>query len=210
MFVKNFYEFINESYLKGSRAPLFHFTSRLKEILKSDKLKVSKPSRSTHKEKSISLTRNIDYQDVLRYYCIELDSDKLYNNGYVSYPVDELGWSGVKLKHKGNYIKSNFDSIKKGKRGTKHNLNLPKGSDIVLETEFEERIYKDINNIGKYIIAIYINIRHSIFMESDIEEIKNFLTKYPHIKILKVINNDFRNTIEITHQFKDEHILIKK
>jgi hypothetical protein len=207
MILKKFNQFILEAYLKGGRGPIYHFTSSYNflQILKSDILKISKPSRSTHKEKSISFTRNIDFMDARKDYCFELDVDKLIMNGYKPLPVDEIGWVSGKVKGGKSYIKSNFDSIKKGVRGTKHNLNLPKlsknidifnpSSDVVtLETEFEERIYKDIEKLGKYIISIYVNYNNYDY----IENIKSYLLKYPHIKVHKVIDNDFRKTKEIT------------
>jgi hypothetical protein len=152
-------QFIKEAYLSGSKQPLYHFTKNLPKILETDILKRSIPSGQTHGyEKSISFTRNIDFSDLLTWFYLELDTDKLFNYGIKSYPVDEAGWKVVSKKSDTKTQKSNFDSVKSGLRGTKHNLNLPNLKEVTLETEFEERIYKDIPNLGKYIISIELII----------------------------------------------------
>lgn len=196
--ILNFNDYINESYLKGGRQPLYHFTSsyHLEKILESDLLRPSKPVKKTHgHEKSISLTRFIGYKDTLGL-LIKLNYDKLLNNGYRSYPIDEVGWTGVKRKKKVNFNKSNFNTIKSGKKGTAHNLNLPK--EPIMETEFEERIYKPIQKLGKYIIDIYILSSYENRMK---HSLKKFLIKYPHIKIYSNKEGDYENNhnnIDIT------------
>ena len=67
MIIKSFIEFIDESYLSGSRQPLYHLTGRLQSILLTDLLKCGKPSRPSHGNfNSISLTRNIDYMPLTK------------------------------------------------------------------------------------------------------------------------------------------------
>ena len=39
MIIKKFIEFTNESYLEGSRQPIYHITRHLYDILKTDLLK---------------------------------------------------------------------------------------------------------------------------------------------------------------------------
>jgi hypothetical protein len=56
MKIKKFEDFINESYLRGGRQPLYHYTSRLSEILGSDKLKTSRVARPRD-TKAICFTR---------------------------------------------------------------------------------------------------------------------------------------------------------
>jgi len=202
MQIKKFIDFVNESYLRGGRQPVFHFTSKygLRGILGEDILKTSKASRGTHgKEKSISLTRSIDYSDSRLDFCIELDSDLLLKDGYKLYPVDEWAWKegkpNISAIKNHNFIKSNFPAIKSGKRGTKHGLDLPKNP--ILETEFEERIYKDVKNIGKYIINIYVGKGFDDFQET----FSKYLQKYPHIEIYDGIS---RGSKKITYLFKTE------
>ena len=200
MIIKRFIDFVNEAYLKGSRAPLYHFTAKLQNIIYSDKLLTSRPSRPSHnKERSISLTRNINYIEYKGFPCIELDIDELKSDGIKVFPVDEWAWTKtgepnkdvIKKYHMG---KANFKEIKSGKRGTSHGLNLPKNP--TLEIEFEERIFKNIDNVGKYIISIYLQ-KHSL--ERLEKEIHNYLKKYPHIKIY-LYNTDIRKGKDITEE----------
>ena len=207
MFIKKFEDFINEAYLKGGRQPVYHFTSSsgLLGIIKSDELKTSKPARQSHGyDKSISLTRNIDYSDSRNDFCLELDSDSLLRDGYRIYPVDEISWKEGKpnkLAIKNfNFIKSNFLDVKSGKRGTKHGLKLPKNP--ILETEFEERIYKNVKGVGKYLLRIilYRDVLTTRigFINEDLRDILvDYLNKYPHVRIYKS-DGDFRRSIDIT------------
>ena len=204
--IKKFIQFIEESYLEGSRQPLYHLTGRLYSILETDLLKCGKPAKNSHgSDKSISLTRNIDFGldnsglDQL----IEIDVDKLRNSGIKTYPVDEWAWKDGKRNldviKKVNFIKSNFDEVKSGERGTKHNLDLPKNP--LLETEFEERIYKDITNLGKYIISL--NFTKEPTATGEIEIVKDYLSKYPHIKVNLMDKDNKRKRTDITYKFEE-------
>ena len=203
MIIKSFIEFIDESYLSGSRQPLYHVTYRLYDILKTDLLKCGKPSRTSHgSSKSISLTRNIDFRhdganlDEI----IELDVDKLRNSGIKTYPVDEWAWKDGKRNldviKKMNFIKSNFDEVKSRRRGTKHNLDLPK--EPILETEFEERIYQDITDLGKYLISLNFVKEPGA---GDFDVVRNYLIKYPHIKVYLMDKDNRRKKTDITYKF---------
>lgn len=204
MIIKKFIDFINEAYLKGGRQPIYHFTYRLYEIIKSDELRTSEPARASHNhEKSISLTRNIYYTGSYNT-CIELNYDELIKYGYRSYPIDEWAWVKGKVNDwavkKHNLGKANFPAVKAGKRGTKHNLDLPK--EPMLETEFEERIYKDIKNLGKFILKIFISNKIG---ESEYATLKNYLEKYPHIEIFKIgkdIRFDVKNITNDILEYK--------
>jgi hypothetical protein len=185
MIIKKFLDFVNEAYLKGGRQPIYHFTYRLYEIIKSDELRASKPARASHGyDKSISLTRNIYYTGSYNI-CIELNYDELLKHGYRSYPIDEWAWEKGKINtwaiKNRNFGKANFPAVKAGKRGTKHNLDLPK--EPALETEFEERIYKNIENLGKFILKIFIN---SKIGKPEYATLKDYLEKYPHIEIFQI------------------------
>ena len=205
MKIKKFLDFITESYLEGSRQPLYHLTYRLVYILDSDLLKCGKPSRATHgKDKSISVTRNIDFSHdgALISEIIELDADKLIRAGIRPYPADEIG-SVTKNDKTRNFSKSNFDEVKSGKRGTKHGLDLP--TDPVLETEFEERIFQDIPNLGRYMMSINLqrpnsNRNRALEVESKISE---YLKKYPHIKVFEFDPENRRKKTDITYRFQD-------
>lgn len=217
MKIKRFIEFIDESYLGGSRQPLYHVTYRLYDILKTDLLKCGKPSRTSHgSSKSISLTRNIDFghdgADFLNEEnldeMIELDVDKLRNSGIKTYPVDEWAWKDGKRNldviKKVNFIKSNFDEVKSRRRGTKHNLDLPK--EPILETEFEERIYQDITDLGKYLISLNFVKEPGA---GDFDVVRNYLIKYPHIKIYLMDKDNRRKKTDITYKFVDSKVLTK-
>lgn len=207
MIIKKFLEFISESYLLGGRSPLYHNTSMLKSILKSDSLKMSKPSCSSHgKKKSISLTRNILYfeymVDGMSDYIIKLDTDKLIIDGYYPYPVDEWAWldgkPNIYITKNNSYGKSNFPAIKQGKRTLKHNLDLPTDKNYGLGIEYEERIFKNINNLGKYIISISI-----VGDYNRMNYINDYLKKYPHIKIYSILNpSNVIKQVDITKYFE--------
>jgi hypothetical protein len=208
MRIQTFVEFIEESYLGGSRQPLYHLTTRFVAILDSDLLRCGKPTRVTHgKDKSISVTRNIDFSHdgAGISEIIELDADKLMRAGIRPYPADELG-SVIKQDKTRNFSKSNFDEVKSGKRGTKHGLDLP--TDPVLETEFEERIFQDIPNIGRYMMSINLersnsNRNRALEIESKISE---YLKKYPHIKVFEYEPENRRKRTDITYRFKDAQV----
>lgn len=208
MKIQTFVEFIEESYLGGSRQPLYHLTTRFVDILDSDLLRCGKPTRVTHgKDKSISVTRNIDFSHdgAGISEIIELDADKLMRAGIRPYPADELG-SVIKQDKTKNFSKSNFDEVKSGKRGTKHGLDLP--TYPVLETEFEERIFQDIPNLGRYIMSINLersnsNRNRALEIESKISE---YLKKYPHIKVFEYDPENRRRRTDITYRFKDAQV----
>jgi len=181
-----------ESYLKGARAPLYHFTyhSRAINIIKDDKLKCSSPSRDKRGKgrsrsdqlKSISLTRNASFSGMGSSTRISLDVDKLIKDGYIPYPIDEIGAAmGVSKRGWGN-PKSDITRkfLSYTQRTIQHNLkNMPKKV-VDLEYEYEERIYKNIENVGKYILYIDIN------KDSVSEDMKEYIKKYPHIVVRKL------------------------
>lgn len=213
MRIQTFVDFIEESYLGGSRQPLYHLTYRLVYILDSDLLKCGKPSRATHgKDKSISVTRNIDFSHdgAGISEIIELDADKLIRAGIRPYPADEIG-SVTKQDKTRNFSKSNFDEVKSGKRGTKHGLDLP--TDPVLETEFEERIFQDIPNLGRYMMSINLqrsnSNRNRAFRNRALEiesKISEYLKKYPHIKVFEYDPENRRKRTDITYRFQDAQV----
>lgn len=196
--IKKFNEFISEelAYLAGHRQPLYHFTSKLDVILDEDVLKLGNPARGSHgKTKAICVTRNPDFAEHGSIY-IELDYSKMLNDGYKAYPVDEWAWSRNGTPNRDaikqhNFNKSQFPQVLAGRRGTKHGTNIPHKLGV-LETEFEERFYTDIKNIGKYIISINFPSNQSY------NNLEKYLKEYPHIKVYNVDWNNHRKKVEIT------------
>jgi len=166
-----------ESYLLGGRQPLYHATDYLSDILNDDILKVS---TTADKQKAICLTRSstydLDYNINVR---LVLDVDKLLKDGYKPIPYDEVGANiTVGAKNYNKTAKSNYLF-----RSPKHNLNLPDPEIEDFTWEYEERIYKNIEDLGKYLIAIDLT-------ESSYNKYKDTLykytQKYPHIKLIKL------------------------
>lgn len=202
--ILNFEQFVNESYLKGSRQPIYHFTFALNDILKSDMLKTS---RAADGEKSISFTRSVYYEDYASSGVrLVLDADKLKNDGYKIIPYDEVG---RKISHRKEdrfkgYGKANYKFVMKS---VIHKLNIPEWQDEdgldALEWEYEERSFKDIKNLGKYLIAI--DISDNSLYDSREEIIREYLKKYPHIKIFDLnIDKLWDRSKEITSEIMGE------
>lgn len=183
------------SRVDSGRHLIYHYTRYLSDILKTDLLKSRVPSRQStdrNEGKSISFTRNPDYDDVWSSIRLVFDTDYLKRYGIRVFPVDEWAYSKPytsseerrkKLARSSiNAIKSNFPMVKAGKRGTAHGIEgLSKLKDVTLQTEFEERVYQDIPNLGKYIMFIDIGGNENI--NNFKEVISEYLKKYPHIKV---------------------------
>lgn len=180
-YIKSFSE-ITESYLRGSRAPLYHFTHSIENIIKSDKLLAKPPAYDRHgkrneKDKCVCVTRFPGYTGASNNARITLNTDLLIRDGYKPIPIDEVGFAlvktgKIKVKYQ-DYSKPNPLDIK-----TVHGLDS--GKRMNMEIEYEERIYKDIVNLGKYIE--YIDLRPNRYWEIGKEYI-NYIKKYPHIKV---------------------------
>jgi hypothetical protein len=137
MFLK-FLKFV-ESYLKSNDAPLYHFTSSfvLNEILLSNKITVGYYKNPYLKDffYFVSLTRTKNFENYrTANLSIELNKDKLKNN-YKIVPYDYFIHSKME-----KYPKSNINRIK--------------------EYEFEEIILNDIENLNKYISAIFSDLNN--------------------------------------------------
>lgn len=207
--IKKFNDFVLEelSYLSGHRQPLYHFTFRLKAVLDTDMLKMGNPTRGSFgKTKSISVTRNPDFAEHGHIF-FELDNTKLYNDGYKAVPVDEWAWSreGKPAHHipsritnkVTNFGKSQFPEVLSGRRGTKHGLKTLQHK-AILETEFEERFFTDIKDLGKYIISINFP---SDGGGVDLVTLRKYLEKYPHIKVYNIDKDNHRKKVEITDKY---------
>ena len=214
--IKKFNDFVLEelSYLSGHRQPLYHFTYRLNAVLDTDMLKMGNPTRGAFgKTKSISVTRNVDFSDAGHIF-FELDYTKLYNDGYKAIPVDEWAWSKQgkpnPLAKGRNFNKSKFPEVLAGRRGTKHGLKTLQHKVGTLETEFEERFFTDIKDLGKYIISINFPVSKdepgSVWTakyEDGVKdtEIRKYLEKYPHIKVYNIDKDNHRKKVEITDKY---------
>jgi len=180
--LKKFVEFINEeAYLSSGRYLLYHCSNNLKDIISSDKLLAREPTEDDDMGDSISFSRYINWSNEGGfYYRYVMDSDILKRYGYKSKPISEIM---LRAKRGGktdvNFTKSNIEHFKSGKRGTEHGTNLPK--DWSLEYEFEERIYKNIENLGKYLV--FIDFKNGDNIEYNYDILKEYLEKYPHIKL---------------------------
>lgn len=78
-------------------------------------------------------------------------------------------------------------------------LDLPETP--VLETEFEERIYKDVPNLSKYIISIDLATEPDNSLK---QELKKYLQKYPHIVINLYDTKKRHQVTDITKQILEE------
>ena len=103
---------------------------------------------------------------------------------------DKIGWYSNNLKfHKASFpLKNNSDGKKV--RQPRHGLTSVSFKECLLEQEFEERILSNIPNLGRYIYAInfwddkYINNYCGFESSANYYIVKNYLEKYPHIKVL--------------------------
>jgi hypothetical protein len=201
-----------ESYLKGGRAPLYHFiingSSAFKSIIKDDTLKRGQHGIDKNLRKkgqsgyipSISVTRNRNYTDrgSIR---LELDNDLLFEDKYQSEPFDEMGVAISRRGKFGNKYSKHmnpfygFKTIKHGK-----SISIKKregGRDFDMEEEFEERFYEDIVNLGKYIMSIKFGGFEGMDYRGYVtKSLKKYIEKYPHIKIL---NREDKVVFDITH-----------
>jgi hypothetical protein len=175
-----------ESYLKSGRYLLYHTirnTKYAKMVMDDDEIKIG--GGVSRGPKGICMSRSINWTNQLsNNFRFVLDSDLLIRGGYKPYPLQELIY---KCLHSTEVIipninvwKGNLDWYKKSKRTTPHGVsNLPDHTKSVMETEFEERILKNIKNAGKYIV--YIDFT-SYPTGEVLDSLIKYIEKYPHIK----------------------------
>jgi hypothetical protein len=194
--ILNFSEYINESYLGGSKQPLYHLTYSISKVIESDMLKLGVPAYGyDHKPKSISLTRSTMFSnDGSVNVRLTLDTDLLARDGYISEPFDELGFIDNKKKVK--RIKHPTKQIQIPKRIAMHKIaSLPQPDINGLEIEYEERIYKEISMLGKYIMRIEFSSVE--LLKDHLKIIKEYLIKYPHIEICIIADEIWKKPIPI-------------
>lgn len=186
----NYNNYNNYNIINENRQDLYHITTsyRFKDIIKGDLLKVNEPAIQMYNKpkKSISVTRSNNYTDEWRNVDIRivLDNNKLYLHGYKSVPVDEVGvYKGYgKGQNVYNFSKKwNIDNLL---RKSKHNIDsIEKPSKSGLELEFEERYFKNIKNLGKYIKFIDFSESEFERNKTNSNYLSEYLKEYPHIKI---------------------------
>lgn len=182
---------LTELYLEGNYPPLYHSTPSqlIPHILKSDTLIKSTPYKGV---KCVCLTRSQLYTvDGRKQPRLKLDQNKLRIDGYIPKPIDEFG-----------------DEPNSQNRKYKIN-NISKNSNT--EWEFEERIYKDIPNLHKYLIAIQIphTDRLSDHHMDDygnpveapyIQTIRDYIKLYPHIKLEAYATQERWKTLNVNEE----------
>ena len=192
LFIKTF-----ESYLQGQRAPLYHFTENLYKLIKDDILNLGQPSYPKN-IKAICLTRFPGYGEAKGSNRLQLDTNKLIRAGFKPTTIAEIGSMVSSRIKKDDEIpawkaKQFYGYSKPFQQGltfthgvdyTNFDFKNPKISNYMpIEFEFEERIYKPISNIGKYIDFIDLN------REPTKEQVKlliDYIKKYPHIVVRKL------------------------
>jgi hypothetical protein len=152
--IKDYTNFVDESYLDSNHAPLYHFTSiwSLINIFKFNSLSLGHydHSFSGNIKKIVSLTRdknfNIGYKEFeVKIY---LDKDKLTNN-YKTNPYDFFSSKGDKKKWE---------------------------IDRINPFESEEVIIYDIKDLNRYIL--YLDFFDIDFIYPYLNEIKTYINKY--------------------------------
>ena len=193
-YIKTFDLFLNESYLSGSRQPLYHVSRHGYEVMKSDMLKTTRNSDKTH---SVCLTRS-NYYNITRRYGgairFVLDADKLKLAGYKIYPIDEMPSALLKTPKRSKEFKAKMLSqLHKSDINTReliHGLDVTggKGDDefgYTYPVEYEERCDVNITNLGKYLIGIDIPLyTYKEWTNGKyIAMLEEYIEKYPHIVI---------------------------
>ena len=195
-----------ESYLKGNKQPLIHQTNNLYYIIDSDILKTSV---AADENVVISFTRSLYFTDASTDSRLLLNADKLKNDGYNIYPFDEVGYALSKGANNMDIPTKNRNKIKKKLSGyTKvnpyqdfrkiiNNIGI-EYDDMALENEYEERCDTNITDLGKYLIAIDIDLK--IINHKILNKLDKYLNKYPHIELVEYNQKnlwDRRNILDI-------------
>jgi len=144
--IKRFESFLEESYLSGSHAPLYHTTGIefASQILNTDSLITTKSIRGQGSN-SISFTR---------------DKDFVFENYPVTFIVDQS-----KLKQTHKIQPFDYLSILRKMDIDAETTDTRKFKREVPDLEFEDRVEGSISNLHNYIISIRLN--------SDLESYKN-------------------------------------
>ena len=179
-----------ESFLESGYSPLYRYSpyffshdmlnDRIIARIPCNEEVYARKNKNYVPKKCVCLTRNINYtcQNSKRVR-IKLDQNKLRENGYVPKSVDEFRNPLRKLGKIGMEM-----GLKKIPDENKERYY----SRYDMEFEYEERIYSDIDKLGKYILSIqFSNTDKSSSNINQTKEtfsnFKKYLDKYPHIKV---------------------------
>lgn len=199
---------------KEGFTPLFK-VSISNEVFKQDLLDI-KYCWAARGEKGHCFSRSRHFlHDSNRFSGIRLifNREKL-SQRYRIYPVDEVCLAKVKDAKKGWYIGSKITyhkaafPLKKNTEGEvlrqpRHGLKSIDFNKCCVEQEFEERIPKNIFNLGRYIYAINYWSDKDIYKN---DTIKKYLEKYPHIKVL----SGYDKFEDKTDYFFNQHSLLDR
>lgn len=181
---------ISESYLESGFAPIYHWTLFIREIMEDDELLISTPAYGEEGVKSISLTRSNYYGEYSKsgYTRLVLDVNKLKLDGYKILPIEEIALSkrlsyGIKGLKDFKYHKGFYHPM----RYMRNKVELEMSEDG-LEHEYEVRIFKNIKNLGKYLLEIQFTDLDDIEVKLDV--LKIYLEKYSKIKITLINSED--------------------
>ena len=156
------YLYLFEKYLESGYSPLYHYTPYLEKIIYDDILKMNQPYKG---DKCVCVTRSPLYKyDGIGSKRIKLDQNKLRLDGYVPKSIDEFGYQIRSLDRK-------------------YRVENDISPDNNTEWEYEERIYKNIKDVGKYIISIQLPNTQIHSIRNFIPIYKEYLKKYPDIKL---------------------------
>lgn len=151
-----------ERYLESGYSPLYHYTPYLEKIIDDDVLKIKQPFKG---DKCVCVTRNPLYEfDGVGNKRIKLDQNKLRLDGYTPKSIDEFGYQIKSLDRK-------------------HNIKNDVSPSNKIEWEYEDRIFRDIKNLGKYIISIQLPTTQIHSVRYFLPHYEEYLKKYPNIKL---------------------------
>ena len=196
--ILKFCDFIKETYLKGSRAPLYRYFSPIyiSEILINDTLKVRKPAAGIHgksdeRDKCICFTRNPGFSEHGNTRLV-LDVDKMIKFGYKPVPFDEIGSAVYNFGKSENILKKlkTYNKVNPEWKVIKHKIpGLKTGEKTSfgyagMEQEHEERVFKDIEKVGRFILYIDMPKNDSFYKNEN--NLLLYIKKYPHIIVREI------------------------
>ena len=188
--------------MNGNYQPLYHFirTISLLDILKENSLNGSMKKGdsifgvSTTRNKNAKLSQTM--VDGIRF---KLDQNKLKKDGFKIKPFDYLSI----------LLQDNPKQYSMNKHYKYHKKFSP---DREFDNEAEEIIVGNVTPLDKYILSIDIkdNYNH-IVLKDNLDLLKNYKEKYPHVKIRSYVDNDIAIvwTIEAIQKMIDDDIRTK-
>lgn len=192
------FSLLSEKYLETGKQPLFHKTSfsRASNIMSEDTLKTTTDSWSDGG--FISFTRNINFKHYNDNVIFEIDVDKLKSR----YKMGSINIPGYVLSN--NYRKGNDpnDKFKRYGKGEPYFLDI-------VDDESEERVYKNIKNLGKYIKNIYLTIPNFKEYKQLQDVLIEYIKKYKDIKVYHYNNSKIYNLESIKKDLLLDYSIIQ-